>query len=190
MNLAIIITHNKTDADNIAQIETLKPLIEKQTILNDEFDEQGNVVGQFETYYYTIKGLIGHEAKFYQIIPFGVTPPPNLYDIDSHKVFYGDGDEDKTDDHPRFFNWGLKRGTDNGAEIVVHIEDITKFSVEDLAIQVNTLIDPTDKTEYTEDLSVKVASLTLLKEVGQLDETKTKQEAIEELKGKLEVTIG
>lgn len=133
MKLSIIICHNKGDVQNAAQIEVLKPLIEKQTELHDEFNEAGEVIGQFETYYYTIKGLPGYRVKFYQIIPFGVTPPSNLYDIDSHKVFYGKGDEDKTGDHPRFFNWGLKRATDYGADEVIHLGDYSKFSVNAIA---------------------------------------------------------
>src|SRR3990167_82240 len=139
MKLAIILTHNKTDAENIAQIEALKPLIEKQTVLNDEFDDQGNVIGQFETYYYTIKDLAGHEVKFYQIIPFGVTPPPNLRDIDSHNVLYGKGDEDKTGDHPRFYNWGLKRATDYGADFVIHLNDETKLNITQLATDLQSV---------------------------------------------------
>jgi hypothetical protein len=126
--IGIVITHNKVD--NAAQIEALKPLIEKQTEQHNGLDEDGNEI-IWETYYYTIKGL-EHKVKFYQIIPYGVTPPANLDEIDSHKVFYGEGDEDKTGDHPRFFNWGLKRATDYGADFVVHLKDYTKFDVADI----------------------------------------------------------
>lgn len=135
MNLAVVIVHNKGDVENAAQIEALKPLIEKQTETHDEFNESGEVVGQFETYYYTIKGLPGHEVKFYQIVPFGVTKPANFDAIDSHKVMYGKGDEDKTGDHPRFFNWGLKRATDYGADIVIHLDDYTKLDISDIEKQ-------------------------------------------------------
>lgn len=132
MNLAVVLVHNKGDLENAAQIEALKPLIEKQTEIHDELDQDGNVIGQFETYYYTLIGLPDHQVKFYQIIPFGVTSPPNKDDIDSYKVFYGKGDEDKTGDHPRFYNWGLKRAAGYGADVVLHLDDHTKFDLDDL----------------------------------------------------------
>src|SRR3990167_1633589 len=101
LKIAIILVHNKSDKENFNQIETVKPFIEKVTFLIDVLDEQGDVIGQEEHYYYKVKDLnIDHEIKFYQIIPFGVTSPANLYDIDSHKVFYGKGDKDKIGDHP------------------------------------------------------------------------------------------
>lgn len=196
IHLALIITHNKSDLENSEQIEILKPLIEKQTVLNDQYDENGNVVGQFETYYYTLKGLnLPHKLRVFQILPYqpnnsrlaqgkpyeGVWPT-NANDIDSHRVAYGINDQDKMGDHPRFFNWGLKRGTDYGADIVIHLEDHKKFKVGDLPFYLNSLIDPEDKTEYAEDQSCKYATLKLLKEVGQLDEKKTKKNAVDELK--------
>ncbi len=200
MKIGIVLTHNKTDQENIDQINTLKSLMTEVEDTFDEFDEEGKVIGQFTTTHHEIIGLgRPHEVKVYQIVPYGVTPPPNRYEVNSGGlVEYGVGDEDKTGDHPRFFNWGLKRGTDNGAEVVVHIENVAKFSVADLAAQLNTIIDPTDKTEYIEDAGTKLASLTMLKEVGQLDETKSKEDAISELKEKIntkgleasEVTIG
>jgi len=186
MKLAIILTHNKTDAENIAQIEFLKPLIVKQTVFNDLYNDQGKVIGQFETYYYTIKGLpTDYEVKFYQLLPYGVKEPPNFNDIDSHNVLYRKGDEDKTGDHPRFFNWGLKRGTDYGADIVIHLEDYSKFSIADLPFYLTSLIDPTDKTEFVETNSMKISTLKLLKEIGQLDETKSISQSIVDFKAKI-----
>ncbi len=138
MNIAIVLTHNKTDTENATQISFLVPLIEKQIEVHNEFDDEGNIIGQFNTYYYTIKGLIGHDVKFYQIIPYGVTPPTNLYDIDSHKVFYGKGDEDKVGTHLRFYNWGLKRATDYGADVVVHLADETKLDIAQLSTDLQT----------------------------------------------------
>ncbi len=200
MNIAIVLTHNK--ADNEAQIATLKSLLTKVTVplFNTTYtdkgeevqtpilDEQGVQKQGFT--HYTLDLPFPHKVSVYQIVPFGVDRPTGYKDLVSHNVLYGVGDEDKTGDHPRFFNWGLKRGTDYGADITVHIEDMAKFSVEDLAIQLNTIIDPNTKEEYLDDESVKLASVTLLKETGQLDETKSKEEAIEELKDKLEVKGG
>lgn len=187
MNIAIILVHNKREEENEAQIEYLKSLVNKITDINDQYDQEGNIIGTYETYHYELEGLDGYEVKFFQVIPFGVALPPNLYDIDSHKVFYGKGDEDKMGDHSRFFNWGLKRGTDYGAEAVVYLENPAKLSIQDLAIQLNSLVDPDDKHEFAEDANAKVASLKLLKEVGQLDEAKTKEQAITELKAKNKV---
>ena len=111
VKLAIVLTHNKTDAENISQIDTLKALLTEVVdgpFLNEETGET------WTTIHHEIIGLgIPHEVKVYQIIPFGVTLPPNRYEFNSGgMVYYGAGDEDKTGDHPRFFNWGLKRATD------------------------------------------------------------------------------
>lgn len=186
MRIAIIITHNKTDAENEAQIEALKPLIEIQEEVFDEYDSEGNVIGQFTKNYYTIKGLtLEHRASFFQIVPFGVTKPTNINEIDSHKVFYMAGDEDKTGDHPRFFNWGLKRGTDYGADVVIHIDDASKFDPTKIAIKLSKVADEKDKIEYAEDTYGKISSLKLLKEVGQLKEDQTLSYAITDLKSRV-----
>lgn len=186
MNIAITLVHNKTAAENEAQIEALKPLIEIQEETFDEYDSEGNVIGQFTKNYYTIKGLtLEHRALFFQVVPFGVTEPTNLYDIDSHKVIYGVGDEDKIGDHPRFFNWGLKRGTDYGADVVIHIDDASKFDPTKISIKLDKVLDEKDKTEYAEDTYGKISSLRLLKEVGQLKEDQTLLDAITDLKARV-----
>ena len=192
IKLALVLTHNKTDAENQAQIEFLKPLIEKQTVLNDEFDENGTVVGQFETYYYTLKGLVlPHELRVYQVVPYQpdnksnpyiAILPANFHDIDAHNVQYGKGDEDKVGDHPRFFNWGLKRGTDYGADIAVSLDNYKKVNIDDLSVFLNTLADPEDLLEFVENQSVKIGTLKLLKEVGQLKEDRPLTQAITDLK--------
>lgn len=183
LKLAITLTHNKSDQANIDQIEALKPLIKRITDTHTEYDSDGNAVGTFDTYHYELKGLgLPHELRCYQIVPYGVTPPPNFYDIDSHNVLYRAGDEDKTGDHPRFFNWGLKRATDYGAEAVIHLENVGKFNIHDLPFKLTQAIDPSDKTEFIEDAASKITTLKLLKEVGQLDERKSKDEAISDFK--------
>lgn len=181
IRLALVLIHNKSDLDNQAQITAVKNLTTEVVdgpFLNEETGET------WTTIHHEIIGLpFPHEVKVYQVIPFGVEPPTNRYEINSGGlVQYGKGDEDKVGDHPRFFNWGLKRGTDYGADIVVSLEDFKKFSVDDLAVYLNTLIDPDDKTEFAEDTSVKIGTLKLLKEVGQLDEAKGKEEALTDLK--------
>ena len=185
MNIAIVLTHNKTDKENSDQITSLKALlIEVTDGPFDEFDEEGKVIGQFTTIHHELIGLsIPHEAKLYQIVPFGVEPPPNRYEVNSGGiVYYGKGDEDKVGDHPRFFNWGLKRATDYGADIVIHLEDYKKFNLTDLPIYLNFLIDPSDPHELIDNPDSKISTLKLLTQVGQLDESKTKEQAITELK--------
>lgn len=186
MNIAIVLVHNKTDAENQAQIEFLKSLINKVTDTFPVYDDQGKQTGTDESYHYEILNLgLPHELKVYQIIPFGITQPSNFYDIDTHNVIYRKGDEDKIGDHPRFFNWGLKRGTDYGAEFVIHLDDYKSFSIDDLAVQLNTLADPTDKTEFVDGVSSNISTLKLLKEVGQLDEGRSLSEAITDLKSEI-----
>lgn len=199
MNIAIVLTHNKGDKANSQQVDTLKTLLQEvlvplfNTKTNDKgesvevpiLDEQGIQKQGFSHYILTDLPL-PHTVKVYQIIPFGVIPPPNRYEVNSGGlVYYGKGDEDKVGDHPRFWNWGLKRGTDGGGEVVVQIEDMKKFDVDDLAVELNSLIDPEDPHELVEDPSSKIASLKLLKEVGLIDENKSKEEGIAELKNKV-----
>lgn len=174
MNIAIVLVHNKGDKANSQQIETLKPLITKITDTHNEFDDKGNIIGTSETYHYELIGLsIPHEAKFYQIVPFGVDPPANFDDIDSHNVLYRNGDEDKTGDHPRFFNWGLKRGTDYGADIVIQITDPTSFDPKTISTKLTTLEDKTNNTELIADPEGRYGTLKLLTDIGQLDESKS-----------------
>lgn len=186
MTIAVVLVHNKTDAENIAQIDALKALIEVNEEMFDEYDSEGNVIGQFTKTYYTLQGLsLDHRAIFLQIIPYGVTEPPNLYDIDSAKVFYRLGDEDKTGKHPRFFNWGLKRGTDYGADICIYLDDYKKFDVSKLLPKIEKLSDKIDTTEFVDDTSCKVATLKMLKDVGQLKEDQTLSNAITDLKARV-----
>lgn len=186
MNIAIIITHNKSDQDNFDQIEAIKSVVETVTETKTNYDFNGNPVGTYEVSHYEIKNLgVAHEVKFYQILPFGANKPSNFLSLDSHNVLYGKGDEDKKGDHPRFFNWGLKRATDYGADIVIHLEDHTKFSVGTLASALATLTNVNNKLDYLETPASKLTTLDLLKIVGQLDEMKTKPQALQHLKQRI-----
>lgn len=208
--VAITLVHNKSDKENEKQIDALLPLIEKHTQDHEEevqdrtvteveeeyIDDEGvtqtrmvtqEVLGKpytatFQSHYYTLQGLPDYEVKFFQIIPFGVTPPPNLDQINSHKVWYGEGDSDKQGDHPRFFNWAVKRGTDYGAEIVLYMDDVKKLSIDDLAIELNTLADPNVKTEFIKNVSGKQITVKALREKGQLDESKSVDVELEKYK--------
>lgn len=181
MNLAIVLCHNKSNAENVAQIDAILPLVEKITEMVPVFPpEGGSPIGTQEIYHYEIKNLsIPHEVRFYQIVPFGVTPPPNLRLLDSHNVYFGNGDEDKTGDHPRFFNWGLKRATDYGADIAVYLQDPTQLTTTRLRNAVAKLV---NDTEFIEATWGKLGTLRLLKIVGQLKEDRTFTQAISDLK--------
>lgn len=200
MNLAIVLVHNKSDQENEAQIEELLnrltevrlPLFEEdKPVLNDE--------GIQKTYFshYLLDGLnIEHVVSVYQIVPFQpdntsepyeAVRPLNFNRLNSHNVLYGRGDEDKLGDHPRFFNWGLKRSTDYGADVVLNVEDVSKLNIKELNSQLLQLTDRQDKTEFIEAESGILATAKVLKEVGQLDESITKEEAIIALKNDIEV---
>lgn len=184
MNIAITLVHNKTDAENAAQIETLKGLIKE--VIDGPFTnpDTGEV---WTTIHHELKNVnIPHELKIYQVVPFGVTPPANRYDINSGGIVqFGIGDEDKIDTHPRFFNWSLKRGTDNGAAITILLEDVNKFTPQKLIGKLQRLADKNDTTEYDEDDYGKLATLELLKKVGQLKEDRGMPAAITELKQRI-----
>lgn len=188
LNLAIVLTHNKGDAENFNQIEFFKSITEIKVESHPEStDPYGNIFPAFNTYHQIIKGLlIPHEIKIYQIIPFGVTPPQNRGDINSGgMVYYQKGDEDKVGDHSRFFNWGIKRSTDNGAEITIHVDDYKSFTVDDIPFILNTLADPLDKTDFVEQPSAKFTTVRILKTVGQVTENKPLSEAIGDYKTKI-----
>lgn len=195
MKLSITLVHDKpTMAENEAQIEELKKHIETRFREVPEYDEQGNLVTIHQVPYYAFKALLEeHEVLIMHIIPYQpwntsnpyeAEKPANLGDLFTRGVYFGKGDEDKKGDHPRFFNWSLKRGTDIGGEVSVYIEDVTKFDFPKLQKKLTKLLDKNDSTEYAEDVYGKLATLKLLQEVGQLDESKTKDQAIIELKQK------
>lgn len=178
MKISITLVHNRSDQENIDQINVLKPLLNTVEDIHDEFNENGEVIGQFSTFHQEFIGLdIPHEVKVYQVIPFGVIPPPNRYDINSGGIVeYGKGDEDKVGQHPRFFNWGAKRGIDQGAEISLYLDDVSKLNVNALRATLNA------KPHFKEEQFGKVISKEEFGK-GQLDEKRTFAAAISEKKG-------
>lgn len=195
MKLSLILTHNKTMKKNEAQIEALKPFIRVKEEFLDGVDAEGNILPNYFTrkYFQLIDFPFDHELEIIHVIayqpwntssPYEYVKPANMMDLNSYTIAYGNNDIDKTDDHPRFFNIGFKRGIDHGADIVIHLEDYTQLSIEDLAIQINTLLDPDDKHEFIEDLAANLTTKKLFKEVGQLNETKNRKDAIEDLKAR------
>jgi hypothetical protein len=87
----------------------------------------------------------------------------------SHNVLYGAGDNDKTGQHPRFFNWALKRATDYGAGVVCGIHDHLLFTVADLNTQLARMEADRDLV-FLEPLWGRMGRLRLLREIGQLQE--------------------
>ena len=171
MLLALGLIHNKSNLGNRQQINTLTAVVERHVLdlAGQEFDPsvQDNV--DISRVYYTIAGLsVPHEASFFQAIPTGVNPPNNLYNLDSYKVFYSPNDNaDKVGQHPRFWNWALKRGFDYGADISCVITDHTLFTVAGLQLQIGRLV---DRRVLVVPLWGLAASARLLREVGQLRE--------------------
>lgn len=182
MNLAIVIVHNKTDLENVEQINTIDSLLTKITDTHILHKKNGEIEKTFYTYHYEFKEIPDAQVKIYQIVPYGVPIPSNFDLLDSHKVIYGAGDEDKTGDHPRFFNWGLKRATDYGADLVLHWDGKTSIDILELKKQIPQLIDKYNKKEYLESNFGQITTAKLLETVGQLQENGSKHQALLEYK--------
>lgn len=148
-------------------------------------DIKGNpVTASFTSYFYTFTALpIEHEVKFYQIVPYGVTKPSNLDLLDSHKVFYGEGDADKGE--TRFYNWGTKRGIDHGADISVYLQDPVNLTLLKLRNQLQVLTGD----DFLEPTWGKIISSKYFLRKGQLDESKTLVQAVSELKQRVEGSV-
>jgi hypothetical protein len=140
IRLGLILIHNKGANANEAQITKVLQGVTKVTDTHTEFDSEGNPVGTFDTYHYEITGLgFAHEARFYQVVPQGVTRPPNLDLLDSWKVFFG---PDQPSHNRRFFNWALKRAVDQGADAVIYIDDHNELTIPRLKTALQTLAGP------------------------------------------------
>jgi hypothetical protein len=85
--------------------------------------------------------------------------------LKSYNVIYGQGDNDKTGSHPRFINWMMKRGFDNGADIIVYVSDTGTFSGANLQAEIDTL---SPLMVLREPVWGKVITKTLFNVVGQL----------------------
>lgn len=194
IKLAVVIVHNKTSSENEAQITALASLLQPHTITVPELDEAGNEIGTSDVFtHYTVKNLtqIEHEIKVFQIIPYQPTntsdpyeaeKPANMNLLVSHNVYYGKNDTDKVGTHPRFFNWGLKRGTDYGADVAIYLADPVALTATKAR---NALGKLTNNTEFVEEAWGKLATKKLLQLIGQLKEDKTFTEAINDYKTRI-----
>jgi hypothetical protein len=142
--ISLGLIHNKSGNGNRRQIEDLLAVgitrhhADANRIEFNPSTQAGDIVYDW----YTFDGLaVEHEVSFFQVIPFGVNEPNNLYTLNSRKVFYGNGDNDKVGTHPRFHNWGLKRAFDHGANVAGIITDVGQFTIAGLQFQLNRLVD-------------------------------------------------
>lgn len=164
MQIALVLVHNKGNHGNIAQIETAISLLDRktETVIVDE--------QLCEISHYEFKELPGHRVLPFHIVPYGVDRPDNIDVLDGHKVLYGVGDEDKIGDHPRFWNWGLKRSTDFGADVAIYLEDASKLNPKNLKTKLEELADTNSTLEFHEEQGMKIGTQRLLKTAGQLEE--------------------
>ncbi|MBI3984014.1 hypothetical protein HY346_01830 [Candidatus Microgenomates bacterium] len=134
LKIALVLTHNKGPLQNIAQVTFVESRTEvRQFAIVDDLGnpvlgEDGNPL---EIPYRVITALAQpHELVTFQIVPQGVTRPANMGNLEpSYKVIYG---PDQPSHTRRFFNWGLKRATDYGADIVAFLDATGSFSAGDL----------------------------------------------------------
>lgn len=183
INITIVLIHNKSEKDNLAQIEALKSHLLLLTDHHEEQDPNGNLQ-KYDTYHYEIKGLkIPHNVKFFQLIPFGVTVDhETLYSIDSYKVFYGRGDEDKIGWHPRFFNHAMRFPIDSmAADVVIHLHDHKTFNIKDLEKHLQKL----ETHHMTSHSWGHITKKEILIHVGEVDEEKPLEEGMKRFKNKI-----
>lgn len=179
LNLAVVIVHNGTNAQNEALINAILSKVEVINVPYTDPDTQETV----DVLHYEVTALNReHWVKFYQVIPFGVTPPSNLDSLNSHKVFYGTGDENKTGTHPRFFNWSFRRATDYGADVVVYIDNASQLTAARLRNALDKLV---NDVEFTEEQFGKVGTVRLFRLIGQLKEDRNFVQAITDYKARI-----
>jgi hypothetical protein len=114
--------------------------------------------------------------------------PSNLYELKSRVVIYCPSQDTRKDgrpfisEHPRFFNWALKRGFDNGAEISIYLQDPSALTGTKARQALQKLV---NNTEFVEESWGKIGTLKLLKQIGQLKEDRSFAEAITDFKARV-----
>ena len=179
VNLALGLIHNKNNIGNRQQITNLLSFVIphfEQTGTSPEGEPYGS-------WWYSLSGLtIEHQVKFFQVIPFGVNPPNNLNDLDSYKVFYRAGDENKTGTHQRFRNWAIKRAGDYGADIVALITEPAQFTIVGLEFQIGRLV---DRRLLVVPLWGLAVSSRLFSLVGEFRENLSESAALDDLRARI-----
>jgi hypothetical protein len=181
LKLAVVLTHDKGDVANQAQVTAINNLVElhdEQIVLDGEpqflkdaegeliLDEDGNPIPLMDRWL-AFKGVVRpHEVLLFQIVPAGVREPSDLITLPDGTqatstrwfagVFYSA--TDKHDQDQGWFNWGLKRATDYGAEFVLFVDGVRAFDPRSLAL--DSLGDFEDKTWG------RVASVSLQRQLG------------------------
>jgi hypothetical protein len=189
MTIAVTVVHNKTNAENEAQIQALLALVDTipTTVTWDITDDEGIVTGQDSAvlYHYQFKNVAQeHRVIFFQVVPHGVTQPPSYPELlkadGCGGVMYGP--EDAQRGLPRFFNWGLKRGVDRGADIAIFLIDAADLTALKLK---NALLDLKENSGYVERPWGRIVTKRALREIGQLKEDRTLAQAIQDYKDRL-----
>jgi len=130
VNVGLVLVHNRGVVGNAAQIAFVTNRTELRyfdTGVPDP-DNPGQTIKR--PYRVIIALARPHELVCFQVVPQGVARPANMDKIEpSFKVLYG---PDQPSHTRRFFNWGLKRATDYGAEVVAFLDATGSFSAGDL----------------------------------------------------------
>lgn len=186
VNLAVILIHNKTDAQNEAQITRLLQGLElvADHHTENQYDSENNLIGQisFDTYHYEITNLgVAHEVRFYMVLPQGVQKPSNWNSIDAYKVEFGN---DQPSNTRRYFNWALKRAVDHGNDAVIYIDDHTELTLNRLKTALQALA---GNKVYVDAPFGKLVEKRVLLQVGQLvEDGMTLAQAITEIKARIQ----
>ena len=131
VSLAIVLTHNKGNTGNAAQITFVQN--RTQVLLFDTGQSDPENPGETIKISYRVISALArpHELLCLQIVPQGVLVPLAIDSLEPCiKVYYG---PDQPSHTRRYFNWGLKRATDYGSEIVAFLEGTSTFTVDDLS---------------------------------------------------------
>src|SRR3972149_6402119 len=131
LRVALVLIHDKGVIRNATEIA----FVQNRTAvryLDTGLPDPENPTETIKYAYRVIPALARpHELVCFQAVPQGVNIPANIETIEpSFKVYYG---PDQPSQQRRFFNWGLKRATDYGAEAVAFLDRTSGFSAGDLA---------------------------------------------------------
>jgi hypothetical protein len=135
LSIALCIVHNRTNLGNRQQITALAGL------LTTHYEPAPDATATARDWqWYSLTDLaVEHVVTVYQVLPAGVARPNNMNTLYGYNVIYGGGNADKTGEHPRFFNWALKRGVDNGADIAGYLRFPALFGANDLNTAIGRL---------------------------------------------------
>lgn len=125
LKLALVLIHDKGVAANRAQIAFVLNRTELRRWTPDPLQPDA-----FREYRAFTALARPHEVVAYQVVPLGTARPSNMGLLQpSRNVIYGN---DQPSHDRRFFNWGLKRPTDEGADVMLYLDATASFSLPDL----------------------------------------------------------